>query len=446
MDPPESTADDAVVVPAITPPSSLACLRSLGGRGVRTIAVSERETAAAFESRYCDEAYVTPDPVTDVEGYADVLLALAERPDVRTILPARERDALVLAKRRSEFAEHVGTPWPEWETLRRVQDRIELYDVAESVDVAVPDTSLLSETDDFDRGLVVKARYTVPAAEFDDGDGDGDRGDGAVGSHGGDGRTRYLPAGEEPPVDAIRFEMGHDPLVQAYMPDTDEYGFFAVYDHGEPLATFQHRQRRGYKYCGGPSAFRESVDDPALESAGLRLLDALEWHGVAMVEFKRDPETGEFELMEVNPRFWSSLPFTVQAGADFPHHAWLLATGRADEVEPGYDVGVAGHLLRGELLYLHSVLTEEYPLVERPSFPAALREVATSVARHPRFDYLDRGDMGPFLRDLRNLAVDVLHPHRTSLARAPGVGGSQVRDDALRESPERREPIPRESD
>ena len=442
MDSPETSEGGAVVVPAITPPSSLACLRSLGGRGVRTVAVSERETAAAFESTYCDEAYITPDPATDVGGYADALLALAEREDVRTILPVRERDVLVLAKRRRAFAEHVGTPWPDWETLRRVQDRLELYDVAESADVAVPETELLSRCNDFDRELIVKARYTVPAEEF---------GDGEIGrTRAGGGRTRYLLPGEAPPESAIRFEMGHDPLVQAFMPENDEYGFFAIYDHGEALATFQHRQVRGYKYCGGPSAFRKSVDIPALESAGLRLLDALDWHGSAMVEFKRDPETGRFQLMEVNPRFWSSLPFTVQAGADFPHYAWLLATGRADEIEPGYDVGVAGHLLRGELLFLHSVLTEDYPLVERPSFPSALRDVVASIYRHPRFDYLDREDPGPFIQDLRNLLADAINPRRTVLSKAPGIDPAEAPSGTLEgdadENRTGRELVPGETD
>ena len=442
MDSPGTSEDGAVVVPAITPPSSLACLRSLGGRGVRTVAVSEREAAAAFESTYCDEAYVTPDPATDIGDYADALLSLAEREDVRTILPVRELDVLALAKHHSEFAEHVGTPWPDWETLRRVQDRLELYDVAESVDVAVPETDLLSRCSDFDRELIVKARYTVPAEEF---------GDGEVGrTRAGGARTRYLPAGEAPPESAIRFEMGHDPLVQAYMPDTDEYGFFAIYDHGEALATFQHRQLRGYKYCGGPSAFRKSVDIPALESAGIRLLDALDWHGPAMVEFKRDPGTGRFQLMEVNPRFWSSLPFTVQAGADFPHYAWLLATGQADEIEPGYDVGVAGHLLRGELLYLHSVLFEDYPLVERPSFPSALRDVLASIYRHPRFDYLDRDDPGPFVQDFRNLIADAISPRRTVLSKAPWIGAPEGHTGKLQgdadEEPRSGELVPGKSD
>lgn len=124
-----------------------------------------------------------------------------------------------------------------------------------------------------------------------------------------------------------------------------------------------------------------------------------------MVEFLHDPDTDEFELMEVNPRFWTSLPFTVKAGVDFPFIYWLQATGRLDDVEvdDDYDVGVAGHFLRGEALYLHSLFGETYPLVDRPSRVKATATVAVSLLRHPWFDLVDLDDPGPFVRDTRNL-------------------------------------------
>ncbi|ELY71946.1 ATP-grasp protein-like protein [Natrinema pellirubrum DSM 15624] len=122
-----------------------------------------------------------------------------------------------------------------------------------------------------------------------------------------------------------------------------------------------------------------------------------------MVEFLRDPSDGEFKLMEINPRFWSSLPFSVRAGADFPAYYWQLATGEPITSEPTYEVGVGGHLLRGELSYVHSVATEEYPLVERPSLGSAVREVATSLIAHPRFDYAVADDPVPFVQDGVNL-------------------------------------------
>jgi hypothetical protein len=42
-----------------------------------------------------------------------------------------------------------------------------------------------------------------------------------------------------------------------------------------------------------------------------RILEALKWHGVAMVEFKVNPQTNEWVFIEVNGRFWGSLPLAV---------------------------------------------------------------------------------------------------------------------------------------
>jgi predicted ATP-grasp superfamily ATP-dependent carboligase len=382
-----------VVVPTIGTASSTAAIRSLGRRDITTIAVSEDEAPPGFKSNYCDEAVNVPDPTIDLAGYEEALLELARRPDVATVLPFREPDIYALARNKEFLADHVATPWPSLDTLREVQDRVRLFDVAAAADVATPETRRFDEWDEWDREAIVKPRYTVHAAEYDDR---------FVQGHTQGSTTRYVAPEEEPDPEALVSEMSHPPLVQEFVPATDEYGFFALYDRGDPVATFQHRQRRGCKYCGGPSAYRESVDIPELEAAGRRLLDELEWHGVAMVEFLRDPDTGDFRLMEINPRFWSSLPFTVQAGVDFPYLYWSQANGRPIESAPEYDVGVAGHLLRGELLHLHSILTEEYPLVDRPSFGWTAAAIAGSLVRHPRFDYLDADDPGPFVRDVAN--------------------------------------------
>ncbi|WP_137285261.1 carboxylate--amine ligase [Halorussus salinisoli] len=393
----ETPVADAVVVPVIDAASSAACLRSFGRRAIPTIAVSEQEAVPGLRSNYCEDSVTTPDPNEDLAAYAETLLSLASLPNVRTVVPVREEDVYVLAKHREAFGEYVSTPWPDLDRLRSVQDRVRLFEAATDAEVATPETATLDEWDDWDREVIVKPRYTVRATEYLDG-ADGE-------SHAQHSSTRFVAPGTEPDRDAVVAEMNHVPLVQEYVPDSDEYAFFALYDHGEPVATFQHRQRRGYKYSGGPSAFRESVDIPALDAAGRRLLDELDWHGLAMVEFLRNPRTGDFELMEVNPRFWTSLPFTVCAGVDFPYYYWSLAGGTPPERDPDYDVGIAGHLLRGELLHLHSILFEDYPLVERPSFTESVGDVAGSILRHPRFDYLRADDPMPAIQDLKNVGA-----------------------------------------
>lgn len=391
----ERASERSVVIAASAAPSTVACLRSLGSRGIRTIVVAEKETAAALRSKYCDEVVPVPSPHEDLVAYKEALLSLAMRPDVLTIIPVREEDVYVLSKYKSEFAEHVSTPWPALETLTNVQDRERLFEVAKDAGVPIPRTQLLDASADWNQQWIVKSRYSILVNDYID----TYPSEKCVSPPG----TRYLAQNVKPNVESLEAEMHHTPLLQEYISTSEEYGFFALYDHGECVASFQHRQIRGYTYAGGASAFRESVNIPELEKTGRTLLDHLDWHGLAMVEFLRDDATDEFKLMEINPRFWSSLPFSVQAGADFPHYYWLLADGRHDEISCEYETGIAGHLLRGELLYLQSVLTDEIEIVDKPPILNAIQAVLQSTWAHPRFDYLNMDDPKPFLRDMLNM-------------------------------------------
>ncbi len=66
--------------------------------------------------------------------------------------------------------------------------------------------------------------------------------------------------------------------------------------------------------------------NPVLEAYAETLLASVNFHGVAMVEFKHDEETGRSWLLEVNPRFWGSLALAIQSGVDFPYLLYRMAT------------------------------------------------------------------------------------------------------------------------
>lgn len=298
-----------IVLLANRAPGCVAGVRSLGRRGIHTTVASEDLADPAHASRYIDETVVVADPFVDVEEYKSDLLSLANRPGVRAIVPFREVDVYALSRYRAEFDDHVATLWPAFDTLRRVHDRMRLVEAGAEAGVPVPRTKLLGEVDDWDRELIVKARYALLAGEYAD-----ELPSDTIREVG---RTRYLEPGREPDRAAIREAMGHTPIVQEYVPGP-EYSFRALYDHGDPVVTSQIRQLRAFKYAGGASVCRSSVHVPELEEAGTALLDRLDWHGLAEVEFIEDARTGEFTLMEVNPRIWASISCDVAAGVDFP--------------------------------------------------------------------------------------------------------------------------------
>ena len=120
-------------------------------------------------------------------------------------------------------------------------------------------------------------------------------------------------------------------LVQEYIPSGGgEFGASLLLDRdARVLARFSHRRLRSYPVAGGPSTLRESIHCPEIEDAAERLLRALGWYGVAMVEFRRDPRDGRYKLIEVNHRFWGSLQLAVVSGVDFPALLCRLALGGA---------------------------------------------------------------------------------------------------------------------
>src|SRR6185312_15491135 len=106
-------------------------------------------------------------------------------------------------------------------------------------------------------------------------------------------------------------------LVQEYIEGVGT-GYFAIAEHGRVRAEFAHRRLRDVRPTGSGSALRISVPvDPLIAESSRRLLADLEWHGVAMVEFRERPD-GTPVFLEVNGRFWNSLPLAIYAGVNFP--------------------------------------------------------------------------------------------------------------------------------
>ena len=93
---------------------------------------------------------------------------------------------------------------------------------------------------------------------------------------------------------------------------------------GEVLVAFQH-ERVHEPHLGGGSSYRKSVPlNSELLDATRGLLKALNYSGVAMVEFRYNRRTKKWVLLEVNGRFWGSLPLAVAAGVDFPRYLYEM--------------------------------------------------------------------------------------------------------------------------
>ncbi|MFZ3385361.1 MAG: ATP-grasp domain-containing protein [Candidatus Methanoperedens sp.] len=256
------------------------------------------------------------------------------------IIPVRDDATLLLSKNKDLFRDFVKIPVADYETLCIGRDKSQTIKLALKNDVPCPKTyfpenanDLLRFQDELEFPLVIKPHESS-----------GSRGIKVVNSFG-ELLFEY---------DKVVSEFGPS-MVQEFIPYNGAYGVSMLFNKGEPRAIFTHKRLRQYPESGGPSTLRESVRYPEIEEYSTRLLKKINWHGVAMVEFRIDARNNEPKLMEINPRFWGSLELAVVSGVDFPYLLYQMAVN--GDVEPvfEYKVGKKVRWLLGDtLLFLSS--------------------------------------------------------------------------------------------
>jgi predicted ATP-grasp superfamily ATP-dependent carboligase len=304
---------------------ALAVVRALGRAGVE-IAVVEQErfaqkTPAAFRSRYVSRHDVIP-TLADDGAFVDALVERSAGYDV--VLPVSTNVTLKVAAHLDRFQARV--PIPPLITLRRANDKSAALAIARKAGVPIPVTFAPEDDEELEE---VAAKVRLPAVvKLRD-----------------DAGTVLRPAqryaiGRTPEEVRVAFRRLHAikpfPLIQEKV-EGDGYGVGILAEEGRVLASFAHRRVREYPVSGGPSAACVSVVDERLTGYAAAVIRELGWTGVAMVEFKKDDD---YRLMEVNPRFWGSLPLATRAGVNFPLRLCKRALGDDPGPTPAYEAGI----------------------------------------------------------------------------------------------------------
>ncbi len=264
----------------------------------------------------------------------------SERFDI--LLPVRSTITPLIAEHAEKLEPFVNFVLPSFQSMATANNKETTFRFAEKVGVPVPKTIYPRTFSDIEQE-VKSFRFPVVTKALV---GSGSRG------------IAYLNSREELLRFAEKSLVQESDLVQKRW-IIQEYirgsgcGFFAMFDRGEPKAIFMHRRLREYPITGGPSTLAESIYHPRLKELGLKLLKALNWNGVAMVEFKLDQQDNEFKLMEINPRFWGSLNLPVASGVDFPYLFCLLAMKQDFEPVFKYKEGIKFRwLFPGDFMHL----------------------------------------------------------------------------------------------
>lgn len=374
--------------------SALAVTRSLGRRGIPVTIADERPNNLAGRSRYCQASIGVPSPATAAAAFVDEIHQIVARGNHRVVVPTDDVALMVLAEARPRFEGLVTLPFPDLEAIQVAHDKSVLMSLAEEEGIPVPKTVLVHDPDDLTEAIrrvgfpaVVKPRLSHFRRN-----GEWVRGSG----------PHYVSTVRQLEAACRRIhETVPLSLVQEYIPGEGR-GVFLLMNRGKVCTAFAHRRIREKPPSGGVSVVSESIAlDPRLLAYSHRLLEALKWHGVAMVEFKHDRRDGRAKLLEINGRFWGSLQLAVDAGIDFPYLLYRMAVH--GDIEPAftYREGVRLRWWLGDLDWLLLRFRETSPL-------GAIREFLRHFGKGARNEIFRWDDPVPALEELSQYVGQIL--------------------------------------
>jgi len=376
-------------------PASLAVLRSLARQGLRVDVASSDTTAIGRLSRHVHARWTHPDPLADVEAFLQWLQGHLRQHVYELVIPLTERTVVPLAQQRDRFPPGLIAV-ADFAALAQVIDKQRTVALAASLGIPVPKAEPVATVE---QALHAAQRIGYPVVV---------KPARSVGVK--DGKRVQLSVSyafdKRELVDQTESAMRYGSVMLQEYFSGDGVGIELIASHGTVQYAFQHRRLHEVPLTGGGSSLRISeTPDPELLKAAAKLMQALQWHGVAMVEFKRDPSTGAFRLMEINGRFWGSLPLAVAAGADFPAmlHA-LMTTGAVGHWPPARP-GVVARQLARDADWIEHVLRRNAPasLVQLPTAGQVLRDSLLVFSPRHHFDVQDWRDPWPGIVDLGRL-------------------------------------------
>jgi predicted ATP-grasp superfamily ATP-dependent carboligase len=371
---------------------AVACVRSLGRAGHRVEVGAETRWSKAGWSRWSAASFAYPSPLWSGRAFVDAIASRAAEEPATLVLPMTERATLPISEyRESLVAAGARLVLPPHETVLAAFDKGHTTDLARALGLAVPETAVL----DLGSGLrPLPRRFPVvlkPRSSEERRGASGLRTTGA---------PLYARNAAEfvQACDALE-RRASTVLVQEFVAGEGS-GYFAIADRGRVLVEFAHRRLRDVRPSGSGSALRVSTPvEPRIGRSGRALLEALGWHGVAMVEFRVRPD-GTPVFLEVNGRFWNSLALARHAGVDFPLLVAELAARGAVTPPPPFRSGVRCRWWLGDVRHLVEVwrgAPRGYP----DAYPSRLGTLARVLLPRPgtHHDNFELADPLPELGD-----------------------------------------------
>jgi len=379
--------------------AALAVLQSLGRAGHDVFLAGSSSDVISWYSKYSKRKYVYPDPLKAKSEFKNWLVDLQRKNCFKYIVPVTDNTIYPLMELRRQFGGYKEFVIPCEETFSAAFEKDVTGEIADKLGINVP-ASYIVVDNNLDLESFKSFPYFVKAVSSKVWEQDS-------GCHL---EPRFVRDFNELKNAVAKFVRFGNVLIQEHVCG-DGIGIEVLCRSGEVVLVFAHKRIHEYPITGGGSTYRVSIAPPKeLMNAAIKILREIKWHGVAMVEFKQKGE--DYWLMEINGRFWGSLPLAISVGVDFPVELInMLSNDKYEVPRKDYKLNIYSRKVSSDLVWFKANLKADKKdlfLMTR-GVMSSFFELFRVFTGKETWDNASWRDPRPILNEIRKVVLKEFH-------------------------------------
>jgi predicted ATP-grasp superfamily ATP-dependent carboligase len=329
---------------------ALAITRSLGRKGQKVVRVHPTLLDHSLSSRYCTAVEVCPNFYESESALVEFLLDIAKRYDGKKVLiPASDDCAYFLGKHQERLRPTYAMPVARPEVMERMIDKRKQYEDAQRFGIPVPETyfpqsqcevnALAKELRGYPYVIKPTVAHKWRLASMKD-----------VSK----GRKAIVIQNSEDLLREYRGigENDQSVMVQEIVTGADDelYTFLSYCTNDSvPKAYCIRKKIRQNPIDFGYCTSTISCHDDVVVEQSIKLLRGIGYQGISGIEYKHDPKTGDYKLIEINARAVNTIGIAAACGVDLPYIAFRDQVDRKVDPVTTWEEGVTWIWLREDL-------------------------------------------------------------------------------------------------
>lgn len=388
----------SILIVGLTSQTAISLLRSFGKKRIQVYGINNKKNANYY-SKYLTKGYIFSEfdmlsGFENNEKLIDYIEQIIKKHEIDYVITFFDSLIILLNKYRYRLEKITKLLIPGEDSFIKTIDKNKTLKIAKKLKIPVPETIVVTDLNDLDKCKDLDFPVVVkPSSRYYKNHVQAER----------DFKRHYFHSYQNLLIFFKKYNpCKYKPVFVQEFCNGEDIGFPIFFKKGRCITCMQYKVVRMYPHNGGSPICRETTKtDPELKEYSLRLLSYMEWDGIAEIDYIKDNKDGKIKMLEVNGRFWASLPLAEKAGLDFPS----MLYSSDDDIRKAsifkYKIGTKCRILSSDTAWLSDILFNRAykENIAIPTKSSAILSYLKSFGPRTKYDFGSWDDPLPLLGD-----------------------------------------------